>query len=61
MLIYRNLLVDVGCDNSHNGPMFSDFELHVLSVPENPKINFVDDGAGGHQFRTGSLRNISNT
>jgi len=41
-----------GCVNCHSGPMFSDFELHDLGVPdpEGPKL-----------FRTASLRNITRT
>lgn len=53
--------IEAGCANCHNGPMFSDFELHTLGVPENSQLDFPDDGAGKHQFRTGSLRNLSKT
>ena len=56
-----NEFIEAGCNNCHSGPMFSDFELHVISVPENNKLAEVDDGAGNHKFRTGSLRNLSNT
>ncbi len=41
-----------GCVNCHSGPMFSDFELHDLGVP---------DPAGRGLFRTASLRNITLT
>jgi len=56
-----NAFIDAGCDNCHSGPMFSDFELHTLGVPENPRITDFDEGAGNQKFRTGSLRNLSNT
>lgn len=41
-----------GCVNCHSGPMFSDFELHDLGVP---------DPEGPALFRTASLRNITRT
>ncbi len=53
--------IEVGCVNCHNGPMFSDFDLHVLTVPENGKLNFPDDGDGDFAFRTPSLRNLKHT
>jgi cytochrome c peroxidase len=50
-----------GCIRCHSGPMFSDFALHVLSVPDNTKLP-TDAGAGGtYAFRTPSLRNLSLT
>lgn len=52
---------EVGCANCHNGPMFSDFELHVLTVPENEKLNAPDIGSGEFAFRTPSLRNLNLT
>lgn len=52
----------VGCGNCHNGPMFSDFELHVLGVPDNPKLQAPDTGAENrYAFRTASLRNLAFT
>lgn len=52
--------IEVGCVNCHNGPMFSDFELHTLSVPNHPLVD--DDGANGDfDFRTPSLRNLDFT
>lgn len=55
-----NTFIDAGCANCHSGPMFSDFELHTLSVPDHPEIG--DDGAtGDFDFRTPSLRNLSLT
>lgn len=52
----------VGCDNCHSGPMFSDFDLHILAVPDNPQLGFSDAGANNrYQFRTPSLRNLNTT
>lgn len=49
----------VGCINCHNGPMFSDYKMHVLGIPENEKLNKSDSGfAGQYAFRTASLRNL---
>lgn len=53
--------VEAGCNNCHSGPMFSDYELHALGVPHNEKLNSIDDGNGSHQFRTASLRNLTQT
>lgn len=53
---------DVGCINCHSGPMFSDYQLHVLSVPDNTKIGGTDAGANGnYSFRTASIRNVTLT
>ncbi len=53
---------DEGCAICHAGPMFSDYKLHVLSVPDNPKRTGTDAGAGGtYAFRTPSLRNVGMT
>lgn len=39
--------------------MFSDYQLHVLSVPDNAKLASSDAGAGGrYAFRTPTLRNV---
>lgn len=55
----------VGCVNCHNGPMFSDFKLHVLGVPDNAKLPQSDagvaDGSMPYAFRTASLRNLAFT
>lgn len=52
----------VGCNNCHTGPMFSDFELHVLAVPDNQALDFSDEGANGtYAFRTPTLRNLNVT
>ncbi|WP_396589811.1 cytochrome-c peroxidase [Allomuricauda sp. R78024] len=54
----------VGCVNCHSGPMFSDYKIHVLGVPENSKLPFVDFGIAdinkkdSFAFRTPSLRNL---
>lgn len=51
---------DAGCNGCHNGPMFSDYELHNLGVSNNPKLTEVDRGVDG-AFRTPSLRNVELT
>jgi cytochrome c peroxidase len=52
----------IGCANCHSGPMFSDFKLHVLGVPDNPKLAVSDGGQGNsYAFRTASLRNLTLT
>ena len=52
-----------GCINCHNGPMFSDYQLHVLGIRDNRKLQASD--AGGvdepYAFRTPSLRNLAYT
>jgi cytochrome c peroxidase len=51
-----------GCINCHNGPMFSDYQLHVLAVPDNRKLPESDQGANQtYAFRTASLRNLAYT
>ncbi len=52
---------EVGCANCHNGPMFSNYELHVLTVPENEKLEDLDKGDGEFAFRTPTLRNLALT
>ncbi|MCF7569062.1 cytochrome-c peroxidase [Sabulilitoribacter arenilitoris] len=53
------LFKKVGCVNCHNGPMFSDYKIHTLSVPENDKLDKVDDGFEKQfGFRTPTLRNL---
>jgi cytochrome c peroxidase len=52
----------IGCANCHSGPMFTDFKMHVLGVPDNPKLAETDAGVSGtYAFRTASLRNLSLT
>jgi cytochrome c peroxidase len=52
---------DVGCDRCHEGPMFSDFDLHAEGVRENPKLGEPDAGTRRFRFRTPSLRNVALT
>ena len=53
------LFKKVGCVNCHNGPMFSDFKMHVLGVPENKKLKLPDTGfKDSFAFRTPTLRNL---
>jgi cytochrome c peroxidase len=52
----------VGCSKCHNGPMFSDYKLHVMGVPDNPALPASDAGADNtYAFRTASLRNLEFT
>ncbi len=52
----------IGCGNCHTGPMFSDYKLHVLGVPDNPQLPASDSGVdGSYAFRTASLRNLTDT
>lgn len=46
------------CINCHSGPMFSDYKLHAIGVPENPLLNSIDNGDGQFRFRTPTLRNL---
>ena len=56
-----NAFTTNGCNKCHSGPMFSDYTLHVLSVPDNPKLP-TDAGANAsYSFRTPSLRNLALT
>jgi len=56
-----NAFVNVGCAECHSGPMFSDYELHTLGIPDNPKVLETDTGTGTYAFRTPTLRNLSFT
>ncbi|MEM8506735.1 MAG: cytochrome-c peroxidase [Bacteroidota bacterium] len=56
-----NAFVHVGCAECHNGPMFSDFQLHTLGIPDNPKLIESDASTGTYAFRTPTLRNLSLT
>jgi cytochrome c peroxidase len=52
----------VGCINCHHGPMFSDYQVHVLGVPDNPLLRVSDTGVDqSYAFRTASLRNLTHT
>lgn len=51
-----------GCTLCHKGPMLSDYQVHVLGVPDNPAIGARDVGAEGRfAFRTPTLRNLAYT
>ncbi len=53
---------DAGCAACHSGDMFSDYQFHVLSVPDNAKNTTSDAGANNtYAFRTASLRNLQFT
>jgi cytochrome c peroxidase len=54
------VLTENHCTNCHSGPMFSDYELHELRVPDLPGAPH-DPGDGANRFRTPSLRNITHT
>lgn len=56
-----NEFVQTGCTDCHSGPMFSDFETHVLGVPEADGLNTPDNGNGSFGFRTPSLRQLAFT
>lgn len=53
--------VEHDCAECHSGPMFSDFELHVLGVAEANGLNTPDTGNGNFAFRTPSLRQLAFT
>jgi len=62
----------VGCIECHNGPMFSDYKVHVLGVPDNRTLPATDRGMADmpqalrtasfedtpYAFRTATLRNL---
>ena len=53
------LFKQAGCANCHNGPMFSDYQQHVLGVPQTEKLSDPDKGIDErYAFRTASLRNL---
>ncbi len=54
------VLSDNHCTNCHSGPMFSDYALHDLRVPDLPNATH-DAGDGSNRFRTQTLRNITHT
>jgi cytochrome c peroxidase len=54
--------IKTGCIKCHNGPMFSDFKVHVLGVTDNEKLSQSDAGTDQtYAFRTPSLRNLRYT
>ncbi|MEM9362958.1 MAG: cytochrome c peroxidase [Bacteroidota bacterium] len=56
-----NAFINVGCAECHSGPMFSDYKLHTLGVPDNHKLSKTDASTGSYAFRTPTLRNLSMT
>ena len=54
----RQVFERAGCDECHDGPMFSDFDLHAEGVAEHPGLQDLDRGDGRYRFRTPSLRNV---
>jgi cytochrome c peroxidase len=52
---------DAGCERCHDGPMFSDFDLHAEGVAEHPLLAEADAGGGRFRFRTPTLRNVALT
>lgn len=56
--------VEVGCAECHNGPMLSNYQLHIVGTPD-PSLPFgtqlPDTGAGNFAFRTPTLRNLNLT
>jgi cytochrome c peroxidase len=54
-----NLFLKTGCAKCHSGPMFSDFKLHTLGVPDAKNLSESDAGIhNDYAFRTPSLRNL---
>jgi cytochrome c peroxidase len=51
--------IKAGCARCHNGPMLSDYKLHVLGVQDNEKRVVSDSGYNNsYAFRTPTLRNL---
>ncbi len=53
--------VTAGCADCHSGPLFSDFQTHVLGVREGAQVTEPDSGDGNFAFRTPSLRQLAFT
>lgn len=53
--------VIAGCADCHSGPLFSDFELHVLGAAEHGVQPEPDSGDGNFAFRTPTLRQLDFT
>lgn len=54
-----NAFLVTGCAKCHSGPMFSDFKLHTLGVPDTENRKESDSGADRkYAFRTPTLRNL---
>ncbi|MDQ6480636.1 cytochrome-c peroxidase [Dyadobacter sp. LHD-138] len=57
-----NSFLVTGCAKCHSGPMFSDYKLHTLGVPDTDNRKESDSGIGNkYAFRTPSLRNLRYT
>ena len=57
-----NLFLKTGCAKCHSGPMFSDFKLHALGVPDSKNRPESDAGINNdYAFRTPTLRNLRYT
>ena len=55
------VFAETGCAECHSGPMFSDFQTHVLGVPEADNLALPDRGDGNFGFRTPTLRQLTFT
>lgn len=53
--------VIAGCADCHSGPLFSDFEPHILGVQEGVDVMEPDEGNGSFAFRTPTLRQLDST
>lgn len=54
-----DLFMKAGCARCHNGPMLSDFKVHVIAAPETDKRKDIDSGFhNSFAFRTPTLRNL---
>lgn len=55
------VFAETGCAACHSGPMFSDFDTHVLGVREANGLATPDTGDGNFAFRTPTLRQLAFT
>ena len=55
------VFAETGCAECHSGPMFSDFDTHVLGVREADGLEIADVGDGSFGFRTPTLRQLAFT
>ncbi|MCE7063375.1 cytochrome-c peroxidase [Dyadobacter sp. CY343] len=54
-----NAFLVTGCAKCHSGPMFSDYKLHTLGVPDTDNRAESDPGINqDYAFRTPTLRNL---
>jgi cytochrome c peroxidase len=57
-----NAFLVTGCAKCHSGPMFSDYKLHTLGVPDTGNRKESDAGINNdYAFRTPTLRNLRYT